>query len=142
MIECEITETAMMTDPEQAALTFNALRDLGLKFAVDDFGTGYSSLAYLKRFPIDRLKIDRSFIHGLPDHETNRAIVTAILAMAHRLDIAVLAEGVETLAELAFLRHIGAPAYQGFLASQPLPAAQIEQILRESGKRRSYMAKE
>jgi diguanylate cyclase (GGDEF)-like protein/PAS domain S-box-containing protein len=133
MIECEITETAMMIDPEQAVLTFNALRDLGLKFAVDDFGTGYSSLAYLKRFPIDRLKIDRSFIHGLPDHETNRAIVTAILAMAHSLEIAVLAEGVETIAELVFLGHIGTETYQGFLASQPVPAEQIEQMLRSSG---------
>ncbi|GAB4122004.1 MAG: hypothetical protein OHK0050_31500 [Roseiflexaceae bacterium] len=142
MIECEITETSMMIDPEQAALTFNALRDLGLKFAVDDFGTGYSSLAYLKRFPIDRLKIDRSFIHGLPDHETNRAIVTAILAMAHSLEIAVLAEGVETIAELAFLGHIGTATYQGFLASQPVPAEQIEQMLRSSGQRSLHSGRE
>jgi EAL domain-containing protein (putative c-di-GMP-specific phosphodiesterase class I) len=96
------------------------LKDMGVHVAIEDFGTGYSSLAYLKRFPINSLKIDRSFIVDVPHDETNTAITQAILAMAHSLDLRVIAEGVETLEQAAFLRSLGCDEMQGFLFSQPL----------------------
>ena len=98
------------------------LRDLGLRLAVDDFGTGYSSLAQLKRFPIDVLKIDQGFVRDIPQSSDDMAISAAIIAMGHSMDLRVLAEGVETAEQLAFLRERGCDSYQGYFCSRPVPA--------------------
>ena len=92
----EVTETAVMCDPEAAATTLQALRDLGAQISIDDFGTGYSSLAYLKRFPVDTLKVDRSFVMNIADDHVDQAIVRAVTDMAHSMQLTVVAEGVET----------------------------------------------
>ena len=100
----------------------NELKALGLSFSIDDFGTGYSSLAYLKRLPVDELKIDRSFIQDIPQDDSNMAIVEAVMAMASHLNFTVTAEGVETRQQLEFLKKQGCSFYQGYLASKPLSA--------------------
>lgn len=128
-LEIEITESAMMEQPEQAIATLKALKDLGMRLAVDDFGTGYSSLAYLQRFAIDRLKIDRSFIKDLPQKTSDAAIAATIIAMARTLGLEVLAEGVETVDQLAWLSSQDCTCYQGFLFSRPQPAQAIGQLL-------------
>ncbi len=107
------------------------LRDLGLRLAVDDFGTGYSSLAQLKRFPIDVLKIDQGFIRDIPQSEDDMAISAAIIAMGHSMGLSVLAEGVETAGQLAFLQERGCDTYQGYLCSRPVPADAFAALLRE-----------
>lgn len=100
---------------------------------MDDFGTGYSSLAYLKRFPIDVLKIDKSFVAGLPEDAENEALVRAVVAMGRALELNVLAEGVETEAQLQLLARIGCDQYQGYLRSRPVPADAFLQLLEEQG---------
>ena len=121
-LELEITEGALMDNVEQAQRTLQALRDLGLQLAVDDFGTGYSSLAYLRRFPINKLKIDQSFMQGIPEDHGNLQIVRAIITLAHSLDLNVLAEGVEQPQQLEVLRQLDCQYSQGYLFSRPLPA--------------------
>jgi len=121
-IEIEITETAVMTDPETAIAIMRKLVDSGISIAIDDFGTGYSSLAYLKRLPAEWLKIDIAFIRALPDDTEDAAIVRSTIVMAHALGMKVIAEGVETKAQLEFLRGEGCDAVQGYLLSKPLPA--------------------
>lgn len=121
-IEIEITETAAMREPEIAIGIMRELADAGVSLAIDDFGTGYSSLAYLKRLPAKWLKIDIAFIRDLPDDEEDAAIVRSIIAMAHALGMSTIAEGVETMAQLEFLRGEGCDAVQGYLFSKPLPA--------------------
>jgi EAL domain-containing protein (putative c-di-GMP-specific phosphodiesterase class I) len=106
------------------------LKQMGLSIAVDDFGTGYSSLNYLKQFPINVLKIDRSFVDGLPDGEQDAQIARAIIAMAHSLNLRVIAEGVETREQLEFLREHGCDEIQGFLLARPLSAQVLEEKLR------------
>ena len=106
------------------------LRELGVRIAVDDFGTGYSSLAQLKRFPIDVLKIDQGFIRDIPQSEDDMAISAAIIAMGHSMGLSVLAEGVETEGQLAFLHERGCDAYQGYLCSRPVPADEFVALLR------------
>jgi diguanylate cyclase (GGDEF)-like protein len=113
-LELEITENAMMEDEEQASRALAELKSHGVRIALDDFGTGYSSLSYVKRFPVDSIKIDRSFVHELADDPDARAIITAIVAMAHELDLTVVAEGVETEAQEQFLRGLRCDELQGF----------------------------
>ncbi len=120
-LELEITETALAEQPEEARQTLQRLGDLGVRLAVDDFGTGYSSFAHLKRFPIDVLKIDQSFIREIPASADDMAISSAIIAMGHSMGLHVLAEGVETQAQLDFLRERGCDTFQGYLRSRPVP---------------------
>ena len=125
----EITESTIMENPEVTIGTLKELKALGIELSLDDFGTGYSSLSYLKRFPIDKLKIDQSFIHDISTDASDEAMVTAIIAMAHYLGIRVVAEGVETDAQLAYLREHACDEYQGFLFSRPLPADALQRLL-------------
>ena len=118
----EITETVIMENPELSIGILNELKALGIELSLDDFGTGYSSLGYLKRFPIDKLKIDQSFVRDITTDADDAAMVAAIIVMAHQLNIRVVAEGVETEAQLAFLREQGCDEYQGYYFSRPLSA--------------------
>jgi len=128
-LNLELTESILMQDTNRANQTLDALKGLGLKVSVDDFGTGYSSLAYLKRFSLDILKIDRSFVKGLPDNKHDAALTKAIIGLAHTLDLKVVAEGVELEAQAEFLQHYGAEMCQGYLFSKPRSASEIESIL-------------
>ncbi|CAM2152974.1 diguanylate cyclase [Pararobbsia alpina] len=130
-LELEITEGLLMGDSETLLPMLTALTDMGVRISVDDFGTGYSSLSYLKRFPLHNLKVDRSFVAGLPDHHDSVAITQAVVAMAHSLGMNVTAEGVETPAQAAFLRSIGCDKQQGYLFSRPVgPLAYEASLLR------------
>ena len=131
-LELEITESALMPDSRIALPALTDLRKINVQISIDDFGTGYSSLSHLKRFPVDRLKIDRSFISGIPHDANDAAISTSIIAMAHAMDLKVIAEGVETADQLAFLRSQECDEMQGFLFSRPLPADQITPMLEQS----------
>jgi diguanylate cyclase (GGDEF)-like protein/PAS domain S-box-containing protein len=124
-IEFEITESMMMNNIEETILTLNQLKALGVQLSVDDFGTGYSSLSYLKKFPINKLKIDKSFVDGLPDDKDDLAIVQAIIGISHALELKVIAEGVETAEQLAVLSEMQCNEIQGYYFSKPLPAEQI-----------------
>jgi EAL domain-containing protein (putative c-di-GMP-specific phosphodiesterase class I) len=134
-LELEITESLVMQNPEQAARLLAQLKEMGVQLAMDDFGTGYSSLAYLKRFPVDAIKIDRSFIEGLPGDEEDATITQAVIAMAHSLRLRTIAEGVETAEQLAFLERLGCDEIQGYYFSKPLPFAEIEQLLIRHARR-------
>jgi diguanylate cyclase (GGDEF)-like protein/PAS domain S-box-containing protein len=134
LLELEFTESALMHDSAATREFLREAKALGVQFALDDFGTGYSSLSYLKRFPLDTLKIDRSFVSNIATHSDDAAIATAIIAMAHNLDKQVVAEGVETGAQLEFLRRHGCDSVQGYYFSRPVPAADFAQMLR-AGKR-------
>ncbi|TAN66685.1 MAG: PAS domain S-box protein [Methylobacter sp.] len=131
LLELELTESGLMENEEKAVEVLNNLRTQGVRLAIDDFGTGYSSLAYLKRFPLDVLKIDKSFIDDIPSVQDDMEITATIVAMGHILGFKVLAEGVETLEQLAFLREKGCDTYQGFIKSKPLPAEEFAKLLRE-----------
>jgi diguanylate cyclase (GGDEF)-like protein/PAS domain S-box-containing protein len=131
LLELELTESGLMENEEKAVEVLNNLRVQGVRLAIDDFGTGYSSLAYLKRFPLDVLKIDKSFIDDIPMLQDDMEITATIVAMGHILGFKVLAEGVETLEQLTFLREKGCDTYQGFIKSKPLPADEFVQLLRE-----------
>jgi len=128
-VEFEITESVIMENAARTIETLNALSDMGFRFAIDDFGTGYSSLSYLKRFAINTLKVDRSFVRDIPGDPDDSAIVSTIVAMAHSLKIEVIAEGVETEEQLAFLRACGCDGYQGYLFSRPVPADDFVRLL-------------
>jgi EAL domain-containing protein (putative c-di-GMP-specific phosphodiesterase class I) len=121
----ELTESTLMADPERARRMLAELRALGVKIAVDDFGTGYSSLAYLKRLPLDELKIDRCFVRDLGADERDRALVKATIDLAHTLGLTVVAEGVEDAASLQTLRRLGCDLVQGYYMSRPLPADEL-----------------
>ncbi|MGH9089703.1 MAG: putative bifunctional diguanylate cyclase/phosphodiesterase [Acidimicrobiales bacterium] len=129
----EITEQAMITDVEQAVQTLHAIRRLGVKLAIDDFGTGYSSMIQLKNLPVDALKIDREFVDGIADDLTDQAIVESIVRLARAFHLAVVAEGVETVADLRTLVRLGCRRAQGYLLSRPVPAAEIEPIIARKG---------
>jgi len=128
-LELELTESVLVREGGGPQEILGKLKTMGVKLAIDDFGTRYSSLAYLKRFAIDRIKIDRSFIQDLPGDEENAAIVRAIVSMAHSLRLEVLAEGIETQGQLNFVRREGCDAAQGYLFSRPLPAAEAGALL-------------
>ncbi|CAN7486927.1 putative bifunctional diguanylate cyclase/phosphodiesterase [Massilia sp. LjRoot122] len=131
-LELEITESTLMHDFERVTAIMDRIHQLGVALSLDDFGTGYSSLSYLKRFPIDTLKIDRSFTTGIPEDASDCAIAGTIISMAQQLGLRVIAEGVETLEQLAFLRESGCDEVQGYLYSKPLPAVDFERCLREN----------
>ncbi|HVY06635.1 MAG TPA: EAL domain-containing protein [Burkholderiales bacterium] len=133
-LELEITESMVMHDAEEAIKVLQSLRDTGVRIAIDDFGTGYSSLAYLKRFPIDSLKIDRSFIRDLPDDRDDASITRSIIAMAHNMKLEVVAEGVETTPQLDFLDAYGCDEIQGYLYSEPLGLDAFERFLDDRGR--------
>ena len=120
LIEVEITESMVMRDPERAARVMQGLRAMGVRISIDDFGTGHSSLGYLKRFPIDRLKVDRSFVRDLPHNNDDVAITRAVIAMAHSLRMTVVAEGVEHQDQFDLLRDEGCDEFQGFFCAKPL----------------------
>ena len=130
-LQLEVTESVAMSDVKLTARTLNDLQEMGIQIALDDFGTGHSSLDYLARFPIDALKIDRSFVSGLPMAESAIAITTAIINLAHGLNISAIAEGVETEQQLAWLKKQGCDEFQGHLFSQPLPAEAFEAVAGE-----------
>jgi diguanylate cyclase (GGDEF)-like protein len=132
LIELEITESCLMDDPEEAVRLLASLRAAGLKISVDDFGTGYSSLSYLTRLPLTALKIDRSFVRDVATGGQAASIVRAVIDMAHNLNFTVIAEGVETQEQVAFLRRHGCDLGQGYLFDQPMPAAQLSERLRRA----------
>jgi len=136
-INLEITESLLVRGTDKVIAIMNQLVAMGMALALDDFGTGYSSLAYLKKFPISTLKIDRSFVIGLPYEENDCAIARAIVTMAQQLRQEIVAEGVETAEQMAFLRELGCDQLQGYLFSQPVPAAEFAAMLRE-GKRLAF----
>lgn len=128
-IELELTESILMSNASNAIDTLNKLHESGIKLSIDDFGTGYSSLSYLKRFPISSLKIDQSFVHDLFTDQGDEEIVAAIIALGHSLGLKVIAEGVETVEQLALLRKKGCNEMQGYLFSRPVPAADMTYLL-------------
>jgi EAL domain-containing protein (putative c-di-GMP-specific phosphodiesterase class I) len=128
-LELEITESLLMGDTEKLMSVFESLTELGLRFSLDDFGTGYSSLSYLQRFPIGNLKIDRSFVSGIPGNRDSVALTQAIIVMAKALNMSITAEGVETEAQRDFLAEVGCHEMQGFYFSEPISAAAFERFL-------------
>jgi EAL domain-containing protein (putative c-di-GMP-specific phosphodiesterase class I) len=129
LLKLEITETAFTENIEAAVELLNRLRSLGVQLSIDDFGTGYSSLSYLQRFPIDTLKIDRSFVNQMIENEENLEIVRTIVSLAQNLNLDVVAEGVETKDQLALLRQLNCENGQGFFFSNPLEAGELDQYI-------------
>lgn len=130
-LEVELTEGSLMENTQHTIASLQRLRAMGVKISIDDFGTGYSSLAYLRRFPIDTLKIDIAFIREVTTNPQDAAITRTIIELAHSLNLRVVAEGVETHAQLGFLKEAGCDQIQGYLFSRPLPAATLERLLLE-----------
>ncbi|HEY3328131.1 MAG TPA: EAL domain-containing protein [Novimethylophilus sp.] len=128
-LELEITESMIMHNPDRAVAILQGFREMGMHTSIDDFGTGYSSLGYLKRFPLDALKVDRSFVQDVPGDLDDAAITRAIIGLAHSLGLKVVAEGVETEAQLDFLRHQHCEQIQGYIFSKPLPAEEFAKLL-------------
>ena len=128
-LELEITESNAMQNAENTIYTLRELKALGVRIAMDDFGTGYSSLSYLKQFPIDTLKLDQSFVRGITTAASDAAIATAVIAMAHSLDLKVIGEGVETEEQFAFLHKQKCDYIQGYLFSPPQAAETLEAYL-------------
>jgi diguanylate cyclase (GGDEF)-like protein len=135
LLELELTESTIMRDDETTGETLRALHEMGLGLTLDDFGTGYSSLVHLKRLPVSCVKIDRAFVSGLPDNPDDRAITSAIVAMAHSLGVRTVGEGVESEAQLEFLEDLLCDAAQGFYLARPMPAANFERLLWDAESR-------
>ena len=129
LLELELTESLSMDDPMGSIALMQRLRAIGINLAIDDFGTGYSNLSYLKRFPVDRLKIDRSFTSGLATNAEDHAIVSAVISLAHSLGLKSIAEGVETAEQLQLLLAEGCDEIQGYYFSKPLPEAAAREML-------------
>ena len=129
-LEIELTETCVMSNPEESIAILEELSRMGVLVSVDDFGTGYSSMSYLRRFPIDKLKIDKAFVAEMDTRTDDASIVQAIVSLAHGLQLKVVAEGVETAAQLDALRALGCDEYQGFYCSPALPAQEFEMLMR------------
>ena len=132
-LELELTESILIADVEDAMRRLTALSALGVRLAIDDFGTGYSSLSYLKRFPIERIKIDRSFVVDFDKSENDASLVTAIIAMGKSLNLRMVAEGVDDIKQFNFLRDNGIKIIQGYLFSKPVPADDFAALLRRGG---------
>ncbi|MGG7671528.1 GGDEF/EAL domain-containing response regulator [Pseudomonas sp. WC2] len=130
-LEIELTESSLMENTSHTIASLKTLQQMGIKVSIDDFGTGYSSLAYLRRFPIDKLKIDIAFIREVTSNPQDAAIAKTIIELAHSLDLQVIAEGVETVEQLAFLTANGCDQVQGYLFSRPLPISELDELLRE-----------
>ncbi len=133
-LELELTESMLISNVEETIEKMHALRDLGVHFSIDDFGTGYSSLSYLKKLPLNKLKIDQSFVRDIAGDISNATIVDTIIVMAGNLGLEVIAEGVETEAELGYLSNKGCATYQGYYFSHPLPADEFNELLLASEK--------
>jgi diguanylate cyclase (GGDEF)-like protein len=136
-LELELTETSILQDPDQATRTLIAFKQMGLQISLDDFGTGYSSLSYLMKLPIDKLKIDKSFIQHMKADTSGASIVSAIIAMAHSLELSVIAEGVELEEHMQLLRKMHCDMVQGYFIARPLPASEFEEMFADSLKRRA-----
>ena len=132
MLVLEVTESAVMDDAEAALAILSDLKALGVRLAIDDFGTGYSSLVYLKRFPVDQLKVDRTFVSGLGTDPDGTAIVASVVGLAHAVGIVAVAEGVETAEQLEALQALGCSLGQGYLWSRARPADELD-LLMQSG---------
>jgi diguanylate cyclase len=130
-LEIELTESTLMTSPEESTAVLERLRAMGVGVAIDDFGTGYSSLSYLRHLPIDKLKIDRSFVRDLPSSRTDEFIVRAVVSLAHSVGLEVVIEGVETAEQLEFIRSLDCDQWQGYYCCEPLPAASFQEMLLE-----------
>ena len=128
-IGIELTEHTLIEAPEEVIKRLDRLREAGCTVSLDDFGTGYSALTHLQRFPVDVIKIDRSFIRDIPEDQEDAAIVSAIVAMGHSLDLRVVAEGVETAEQSAYLRSTGCDEAQGFLFGRPVPSDELHVLL-------------
>jgi EAL domain-containing protein (putative c-di-GMP-specific phosphodiesterase class I) len=135
-LDLEITESVIITHPEKAVATLMKLKQMGVSITIDDFGTGYSSLSYLARLPIQGVKIDQRFVHGLERNRNDEAITQAIIALSHSLGLRCIAEGVETAAQFNFLRSHGCEQAQGYLIARPLPEAQLRSWWRTQEERR------
>ena len=134
LLELEITESMVMHNPARLITVLNNIKEMGVRLAIDDFGTGYSSLAQIKHFPIDTLKVDRSFIRNLPQDSENKAITEAIIIMGKTLSLTVVAEGVETKEQENFLREQVCDEMQGFYFSKPIAPDQFADLLRRHNK--------
>jgi EAL domain-containing protein (putative c-di-GMP-specific phosphodiesterase class I) len=131
-LQLEVTESMVMRNVSRAVKVLDAIQSRGIRLAIDDFGTGYSSMSLMKQFPIDTIKIDRSFVRDLPNDSEDQAITQAIISMGKALGMTVVAEGVETVEQQAFLRSHACDEMQGYLFSKPLPPAQLASLLRST----------
>jgi EAL domain-containing protein (putative c-di-GMP-specific phosphodiesterase class I) len=138
-LELEVTETVIMQNPDFAVSILSELREIGVHISIDDFGTGYSSLAHLKRFSVNTLKIDKAFVRDVEIDTTDAAIAIAIIALGNSLNLKVIAEGVETVGQLAFLKDNQCDEMQGYLFSRPMPAEDVVGFIRDSGRKLSLL---
>jgi EAL domain-containing protein (putative c-di-GMP-specific phosphodiesterase class I) len=132
-LEIEVTESLLLGDTDATLSTLHQLRALGVRISMDDFGTGYSALSYLRSFPFDKIKIDKSFVHDISAKDGSRAIVTAVIGLGRSLGMSTAAEGVETEAQLELVRRQGCTEVQGFLFSPPLPASSVTRLFQRAG---------
>lgn len=135
LLELELTESILLQDVEATIKSLHGLKELGIKLSIDDFGTGYSSLSYLKRLSVDKLKIDQSFVRDMLSDPDGASIVRAIIQLGHNLQLTVIAEGVETAEQLAFLQESACDEAQGYLFSRPVPVEQFVQLIQQGDQK-------